>query len=300
MNLIYISGSGRSGSTLLERILHSDEKTAALGEFHCLWRLPHQSISCSCGAPFHSDNLWTRVLAAAGTGASELGELAALEKSIARFGYLARSRFSIDALRADLRVQRFCELQFAILEAYARISGSETLIDSSKAGPRAWLLASDPRFRIVHLYRDPRDVMVSWQTAKFDPGLGQEMQRLNLTASARDWWKAEQLARMLARQCQVVRIDYAALATRPRIAVTAMLELLELAGSVRPQWLSDDRFEQGDDYHSLNGNPDRFVKGPVTIRRKHPDWAALSPVRRATTWAAGTGLAKLYPASTGT
>jgi hypothetical protein len=159
------------------------------------------------------------------------------------------------------------------------------------------LLASDPRFRIVHLYRDPRDVMVSWQTAKFDPGLGQEMQRLPLTAAARDWWKAEQLGRMLARQHRVVRIDYADLARNPRSAVNAMLETLGLAESVCPQWLSYNVFQQGEAYHSLNGNPDRFVKGSVTISRKHPDWAALSPVSRAATWAAGTGLAALYPAS---
>lgn len=278
--LVYISGSGRSGSTMLERILHSAPGVTALGEFHCLWRLGGESIRCACGTPFANDPFWQQVLARAGIGPAELGELQRLEQQVCRSAFLARKGFSLAALARDPAVQRFLALQGALFGAIAEVSGSRVLVDSSKAGPRAWLLALDPRVQFVHLHRDPADVLVSWRSAKFDPGLGTAMKRLPIRAAALDWWKVDRLAALLARRKTVTEVDYAALCAAPRAVISMLLNQLGLGAAGEPAWLGPDKVQPGADYHSLNGNPDRFDAGPLRIALRRADWTKIAPRER--------------------
>ncbi len=279
-NIIYISGSGRSGSTLLERIFHSSSNASALGEFHCLWRLASEQITCSCGTPFLRDEFWQSVLQDAGVDASAIAELARLETLFARSSFIARHNFSLNALARNPDVQRFLAIQFALFESVARLSGKSILIDSSKAGPRAWLLACDPRTRILHLYRDPADVIASWRSKKFDQGLNSQMKRMPVSRAAMDWWKVEQLILMLARQRKVARIDYENLCTSPESLVMGLIEQLDLSDGIQPSWIDSSTVHQGGDYHSLNGNPDRFERGPIQIAFRGTDWQKMDASER--------------------
>ena len=294
MKVIYISGSGRSGSTLLERILHATAGCAAVGEFHCLWRLGLDAITCSCGQCAAVDPVWREILDSAGVGARELAQLAALEQTVARSGFIARHGYSIDRLRASVEVQDFLELQFRVFSAVAEKSGRALIVDSSKAGPRAWIMACDSRVRLVHLYRAPADVIGSWRSRKFDAGLGTEMQRLSLGHAAMDWWKVEYLARRLAAQRPVYMVDYHELCRNPRTVVDAMLAASGLAPSREEAWLRPDQVVATHDYHSLNGNPDRFDRSALTISLRHTDWTRYPPVEAAAIRSIGGALSLLY------
>lgn len=293
--VIYISGSGRSGSTLLERIFHSAQGIASVGELHCLWRLPAEAITCSCGGAFVDDTHWQSILRQADFDLAVLDELRAIEGIVCRSGFIARHRFSIDSLRADPQVQRFLELQFRLFDAIAAISGSPVVVDSSKAGPRAWLLACDPRVSVLHLHRDPADVIVSWRSVKFDPGLGTPMKRMPIRAAAMDWWKVDRLAALLARARPVIRIDYRELCSSPQPTVAAALAALDIALLRGPQWLGADTVQPGSDYHSLNGNPDRFDTGPLRISARRADWSRIAPTERPLIRAAAGALRLLSP-----
>jgi hypothetical protein len=296
-DILYISGSGRSGSTLLERVLHSANGVSALGEFHCLWRLPADEIACSCGSAFGSDPFWQPVLAESGIDDAAIAELRALEGLVCRTGFIARHRFSLASLRDDADVQRFLSLQFRLFEAISSRTGSPLLVDSSKAGPRAWLMACDPRVRIVHLYRDPADVIVSWRSAKYDPGLGQEMKRLSIHAAALDWLKVEQLTRRLAREVPVCRVDYGALCAQPQKSLAGMLERLSLRTKPAPQWTSPDTVIPGEEYHSLNGNPDRFGREPIRISARSADWSRVPRIEGLLIRLIAAALRAAYPVS---
>ena len=278
--VLYISGSGRSGSTMLERVLHSAPGVTALGELHCLWRQPEEEIRCACTLPFALDPFWREVLAHARIGPRDLAELRRLEARVCRTAYLARRRFAPRRIGAEPEVQAFLSLNRTLFDAIARVSGSDLLVDSSKAGPRAWLLALDPAVHIVHLDRDPAEVIVSWRSAKFDPGLGTMMKRMGIATAALDWWKVDRLARRLARERRIAWVDYPDLCARPRETIAAIFAGLGLALPAEPAWLGPDTLRPGAGYHSLNGNPDRFDDGPLKIARRPCDWGRVPPWER--------------------
>jgi hypothetical protein len=295
VEVLYISGSGRSGSTLLERVLNSSERFFAVGEFHALWRLPMPAITCSCGAKVPDDDFWCAVLGAAGVGAADLAELARLEAVVARSGYIAAAGYKLGTLAADPQVRAYLAPQFAIFDALATLTGKPIIVDSSKAGPRAWLMASDQRSRMLHLYRDPTDVIASWRSRKFDQGLGTEMARPGVVAASTDWWKAEYFARRLARQTIVGMVDYQALCADPKAVLDAALIAAGIAGASGIAWQGDHEVAPAPVYHSLNGNPDRFDRGVIAIASRRPDWSRYAPLDRLAIRAAGGALAGLYP-----
>jgi hypothetical protein len=294
-NIVYISGSGRSGSTLLERTLNSSDDFFALGEFHCLWRLPTDALTCSCGMAFSADPFWQDILDRARITDRELAELRRLEEEICRTPFLARSGYSLETVRKDERVQRFLALQLPIFEAIFAATGTSILVDSSKAGPRAWLLACDPRVRILHLYREPGDVIASWRSKKFDKGLNGDMQRLSVLHAAMDWAKVEYLIKKLAEQAPIAKVDYRRFCETPDVVIAdALNSLLEI--ETKPfNWLDERRFMPAPHYHSLNGNPDRFSSGPVHIAARTLDRSRLPPLDRLAITAAQAALSALYP-----
>ncbi len=229
------------------------------------------------------------------TDAATISELAHLEHRIARTSFIARHRFSLDALADNPDVQRFLAIQFALFESVARVAGKPILVDSSKAGPRAWLLACDPRTRFIHLYRDPADVIASWRSAKFDLGLNTPMKRMAVSTAALDWWKVEQLMHILGKQRAIARVDYGALCASPKAITAQMIGQLDLMAQVEPQWIDNMAIEQGADYHSLNGNPDRFERGAIQISQRKPDWQKMTPVERYRIRATGAAIRMIYP-----
>jgi hypothetical protein len=266
--LIYISGSGRSGSTLMERVFHSDPRVCSVGELHCLWRLNLHELNCACGRSFESDPFWTSVLEVAKFDTRTLEELRSLESRISRTGFLLRNFFSLRRIHSDTNVRRFLELQEVLVNAISEVSGKPIVVDSSKAGPRSWLLATLSRTLCLHLYRDPTDVLASWCSKKFDPGLGTHMKRMSVLDAASDWLKVEVLGRLLGMKRSVVRVNYLEMCKSPQQTFQYVALQSVRLKDLHVNWSSASTFVQGTEYHSLNGNPDRFSSGPVNISAK--------------------------------
>jgi hypothetical protein len=63
MNIIYIAGHGRSGSTILERVLSSHQQIAGLGEVEYLTRNDRwQESTCACGKNLLQCEYWNKTL----------------------------------------------------------------------------------------------------------------------------------------------------------------------------------------------------------------------------------------------
>ena len=63
VKVIYIAGEGRSGSTLLERILGQHNKIFAAGELIHIWeRSFMENQLCSCGKSFYECEVWKDII----------------------------------------------------------------------------------------------------------------------------------------------------------------------------------------------------------------------------------------------
>lgn len=264
-DLIYIVGSGRSGSTVIERVLNTASGITGVGEVHALWRLPLASLTCSCGAPVTQCDFWQAALGEADFEPKTLERLAELEASVVRTPYLARLRFDPVRIRADPRLAEFIHLNGHLFDGLQRAAGSPVILDSSKAGPRAWVLQAGFQPFFLHIHRSATDVITSWRRPKPDPSAGGLMRKPSVASAALDWVKAEQAARSLSRIACLRRIDHAGFALAPRPTLSAAFDPV-LPGLIDGlPWFDATHLTNEARYHSVLGNPDRFDPGVIQI-----------------------------------
>ncbi len=293
--MIYSMGSGRSGSTVIERVLSSSPDVIAVGEIHALWRMATADLVCSCGQPVDICEFWQAVFETADMDQSRMDRLKTLENAVVRNRYLAGRRFDLRRLATDPQITEMRGHQSRLFAAIRAVSGRPVVLDSSKAGPRGWLMAGLVDCQILHVTRDPADVMASWRRRKFDPSRGGDMIRPTVLRSAWDWAKVEHSARMLARQRAVTRISYAQFAATPRDTITNVLRqnLPDIAEMI--DWQSDTSVSPPTMYHSVLGNPDRFDRGAIEVRPSHSALPNLPRVEQITIGAVAAVLRRLYP-----
>lgn len=166
VRVLYVAGSGRSGSTMLELLLDGVAGVVGLGQISTLWsKILPDDDPCGCGARFSRCPFWSAVGESAFGGWSEL-DAARLRRAQHRF---ARHRNLPPNLPAALRrsargdLLALREATGRLYPALAAVSGGALLVDSSKTPAHAALLRTLPELdlRAVHLIRDPRGVAYS-------------------------------------------------------------------------------------------------------------------------------------------
>lgn len=267
--IVYIVGSGRSGSTVVERVLSSSPDVFGVGEIHALWRLPLNSLLCSCGKRVPECSFWCDALDASKLTEDDFRRLTLLEKTVIRNKYLLKLRYDLDRIRKDERISEFNSMQKMIFSSIMKSSGASVVIDSSKAGPRAFVLAAelDPVF--IHTYRDAGEIIASSRRPKFEPSTGSYMDRPPILRTAVDWIKVEQSARSLRRiGSKVARIDYLDFSNDPRSALSRSLDLFfpNLVDTIN--WTGSNSVRPSNNYHSVLGNPDRFDSGDIIVSQQ--------------------------------
>jgi Sulfotransferase family len=256
VQVLFICGAGRSGSTVLEGLL-ADALPGALpvGEIRQVWGagLRHD-FACECQRSFQSCPFWSAVvLRLEAGGRVDLVETMSLLRRIVRVG----------ALRGLLRKRVDDDERYlgaALEELYgatAAEGGATTIIDSSKTPQYALFLAKAARLdlHVLHLVRDSRAVAHSWSRTKaFAPQSSQPMQRRTPMQAALRWNRHNALALLLrGRARSYQRITYEELARSPRQTVARAVE----GTGLRPDGSLLDEAARG---HSFMGNPVRFAR----------------------------------------
>jgi hypothetical protein len=162
--IVYIAGYGRSGSTLLERILSSNQKMFGVGElFHLLRLINGKNNFCSCGNEIHQCDFWSKIIA-------KINAEYDIEqtKQDRKFFESITGIFSCIAKR--LKKQNYQDYTKEIFSEIFKLVPSETkyIIDSSKTARnslvRPVLLSNLFDVKVIHLIRDGRGCM--WSNLK--------------------------------------------------------------------------------------------------------------------------------------
>lgn len=233
-----------------------------------MWRLPWQTLRCSCGEFLPDCTFWTDVLKRAHLDEPRMEKLKELEWSVVRNKFLIRNRFNLERVANDPGIREFLSIQKDLFTAISEVSGCSTIVDSSKSGPRGWILSTGLEISHLHSYRNARDVIASWRKPKFQPATGKPMLKPSIPYAAMDWWRAEQSARMLKKKHPLRRLNYKTFAQTPKVTLKDVLDPIAPGVVDGVAWLSDNSVKPKAAYHSLNGNPDRFSSEDIVIKPK--------------------------------
>ncbi len=285
--VVYLGGSGRSGSTLLERLLGAVDGVTTLGEVvHLPARGLVEGETCACGLTLDRCPFWSGVGRRAFGGWDQVDGPAwqSLQSRVDRNRHLPRLAVPVGAgFRQDLgeHVRRLESLYLAA----ASETGASVLVDSSKHASTAFALRHLRRVdvRFVHIVRDSRGVAYSWtkEMARPEVGASQAMPRYSPVSSAA-WWDAFNLmlAGLNLTGSPVHRLRYEDLLADPSEALQAVLRPTGLP--LRAGWdgfLTPEGAELGPS-HSVAGNPMRFRAGTIPLRRDEAWRTHLAPADR--------------------
>ena len=214
MKIISISGSGRSGSTLLSLLLSQDSHVFNLGQLRHLWRSFDQSEPCSCGQALPDCPIYSGIVAA-GSDMTELGK--AYFKDAAR-----QSSWHDENTRNQLQSQHTAYLTGIanVLKEISQKTHVTHFVDSSKAPEiaLAFSLLPDVELYLLNLVRDPRAVVCSWYKRKESYSAA--------VRNARDWAARQQRLEdwKPALGARFYTLRYEDLASKPVDAIESIAE----------------------------------------------------------------------------
>lgn len=258
--VIFLGGLGRSGTTLLERLLGQLPGVTPLGEVVHLWaRGVLAGEPCGCGTAFAACAFWRTVGERAFGGWTE---------PLAR--QLLTLRHRVDRTRripaiGHRDLDQYVAAYRRVYTAAAEITGAGAVIDSSKHASLAFcLLTGGVNVHVVHVLRDPRAVAHSWRRHVNRPEDGRPMTRWGALRTCLHWTAQNLALDHFTRQGgRITRLRYEDLLASPRSTLAALTAELGLTATRTP-FLSDSTVYLRPS-HTVSGNPMRFTVGTVEL-----------------------------------
>lgn len=263
VQVLYLAGWGRSGTTIMDNLLGAYPGVFTAGELWYLWeRGLLRSRHCGCGAPVPECALWRAILYAAfGDDPPQPRQVVSWQREC------ARARHTPTLLRHG---HPLAAVMGRLYQAIGEVTGARLIIDSSKVPSGAALLAhTGPgvEAHLLHVVRDPRAVAYSWQRPKAhrDRPVPVNMQAHSAWDSTTKWllWNGltEWAAQAYPGRCR--RLRYEDFAAEPRAVIEQVLAFTGTPALGGP--FTGARDAQLPVNHTVSGNPGRFHTGAVTI-----------------------------------
>lgn len=270
--LLYITSSGRSGSTLIDMLLGGHSKITSTGEFHRLSLYSRQNELCTCGQSILNCTFWQRV---ARIGAKRLNakceiELVCQKEVMVRIDNIGRVR---DVIEKGLMVsgirppwslascivgkehREAAENSLFWLDCIRAAEKTPVVVDSTKDVRRLKLyyLRAPKSLRVLYLVRDGRAVTAS----------AIRRSGCDMTDAARIWVAQNRailaaLSGMPRKQIHFVR--YEDFCKDPKAHLESICYFLGL--TFEPQMLRLNKAIR----HNIGGNPMRFRRHEQQIK----------------------------------
>jgi hypothetical protein len=277
--VLLIGSAGRSGSTLLERMLDQVPGVISVGELTDIWDSGLiRDERCGCGQPFSKCEFWSRVgeVAFGGWQRVDAQALLAMHDTVARNRHVPLLLTGPLPRSARATADGYAAAVGRLYEAIAAASAAGVIVDASKWPSHALILRRIPGLdlRLAHLVRDPRGVAHSWAQRVERPQAiedrdGAEMRRYRPSVAALHWTTINlglEIATRLGIPRQVVRYDD--LVASPREVLRDLLNHAGYAADESSLGFIHDGVVRVAPGHGIAGNRLRFKHGEL---RLHPD-----------------------------
>lgn len=285
IKILYIAGCGRSGSTLMMRLLAEATGGVAVGELFHIWHHGYQeNFVCGCGARFLDCPFWSEVharMVGDGPEGVDADRMSRLQRRV--HGPRALLPLRLPFLRSPGYRRAFHEYVDVLSRLYRNIAetaGVNVVIDSSKSPQLARMLEllPDAEIHVVHLVRDSRATAWSWNRIRAEPGAGDSdalMHRYPVWRSAMEWTANHAILLADRRRPSSYTIcKYEEFVKDPRAELSRAIPWAN--GPSEPHLRTGEYVLQKS--HSVTGNPNRFHSGPVAIAAD-AEWETVMPAR---------------------
>jgi Sulfotransferase family len=268
IKVLYISGWGRSGSTILARILGQIDGFFHGGELRTIWvdgLKPNGT--CGCGVLVRDCPVWNAVCDRAFDGMDKIDPKAItrLQRSteprtqeVLLNKFLPNSQSKLKSRLEDYRV-----ILDKLYRAIHEVTGSRVIVDDSNHPGYAYTLSmmSNIDLYIIHLIRDPRATAYSWSQRQ-KKGLG----TYSIRDNALGWTMRNIVTESLAGTVsgKYLRIFYEDFAAQPKSTIERILHKIDEQPSQLP-FISENEVKLGIS-HSVFGNPNRTDSGAIKIK----------------------------------
>jgi hypothetical protein len=273
VRVIYLAGSGRSGSTLLNRLLGTAKGVAPVGELHAIWQNGFmENHLCSCGVPFASCEYWHAVIHDAFGSNIDVARVWQLKNRLDHTRRIFQLWSPLKSARFQNDTKEYQEILERLYRSVAKVSGSSIIIDASKRPSTVLLISGIETLdvHLVHLVRDARAVVYAWQKKKPDPGINGYMSQHPWSQTMLFWLFRNLFAQLQRRRTPYTMVRYEDLIRQPRRMCENILQRSGFVDDVKLPFLSDNSIELPA-IHMLSGNPGRFKSG-MTILRLDEAW----------------------------
>jgi hypothetical protein len=270
VKVLFISGAGRSGSTLLDMLLGQVSGFYSTGELRFIWsRGFGQNQLCGCGNPFSQCEFWTQVVKEAFGGFENINHARMEELRASVEGRVSKGLPIKRESKLLTPNKEYFDAYSNLYRAIQKISGCEFIVDSSKNPGHGFVVANVPQIDLftVHLIRDSRAVAYSWRREKSRPEIYWEQkfmgQRKILTSATR--WNSLQKSTEKLRQAskQYALLKYEDLVTNPQKSLFRLFDELRIE---QPALNFIDGVRANlKTSHTVSGNPVRFTRKEITI-----------------------------------
>lgn len=276
VKVLYIAGWGRSGSTILGRILGQLQGFFLVGELRYIWdRGMLENRLCSCGVPFMECPVWQEVVSRTLETRNHVSAetLIDLRERELHTRHLLLTP-TLGALQA--KVRKMGDYSTAVEELYhtvRQVGGGGVVVDTSKFPSYGFVLQNLPSIDlyILHLVRDPRAVAYSWKSrrkAKLDKGGSDKLMTSHgLVKSSLVWGEWNLAIENLRRQrpARYMLLRYEDFVAKPRSSTRSILRFLDEKDAAATLPFVDEREVCLQVPHTFSGNPDRFSAGNMVV-----------------------------------
>lgn len=171
--IIYIAGYGRSGSTLLERILSSHKKIFGTGELtNFLNMIDSEDSFCSCGKKVQECEFWSDVIRKSYGNFANVHELKDIQNEFESFsgflGYVFGHRYDKRAIYRTFSQKLFSGISQKLSDEVSYIVDSSKTARKTFFRPIALSRIASLNVKVIHLVRDGRGCM--WSNLKGSNG----------------------------------------------------------------------------------------------------------------------------------
>ena len=277
IKVLYVIGKGRSGSTLLDRMLGELDGYISTGELWKIWkRGVLEGEPCGCGETLVDCEFWRPILGNA-LQTHVASDLEDLRAEGMQWRQLPRLLMGQPSPAYKEAAKHFS----ALYQRIASQTGAKVIVDSSKwpLHPGLWGHIDEVEPYAVLLLRHPYAVAHSWQRRKKYHGskTQQWMRQFPPWHSGLSWAvRAEVSQYVLSRLNESsLWIRYEDLIERPQVQLQKITSVLGEPVLRFP--FMDGQKITFHRHHTVGGNPNRFESGVVELRTDNEWEQAMNP-----------------------